>query len=55
VVEISHSAFWASVERAAKEVATWPQWKRAGVVAVFKTKRPKKVRKLKKTKKTKRA
>ena len=29
------SWFWESVERAAAEVATWPQWKRAGVVARF--------------------
>lgn len=28
----SKSPFWESVERAAREVATWPKWKRAGVV-----------------------
>jgi len=28
----TESAFWKQVREAAKEVATWPQWKKAGVV-----------------------
>lgn len=31
--ELPKSAFWASVAAAAKEVETWPEWKKAGVVA----------------------
>lgn len=31
--EITKSAFWKSVEECAKEVATWPEWKKAGVIA----------------------
>jgi len=31
--EITKSEFWKSVEECAKIVATWPEWKKAGVIA----------------------
>lgn len=38
-MEDDTSWFWKSVERAAAEVATWPQYKRAGVIAHYKNKK----------------